>query len=81
MRVQKTSRARVETVFTEVFGGRLPFRLRAGARRSRVLDFAEARGVHHCARSEFGVRFDGADADGHDEASPTVVERIAERLA
>ena len=71
---------RVETVFAEVFGNRLPF--------SRELTRADEESwtsLKHmeflvALEAEFGVRFDGADAVDM-QSIATVIERIAERTA
>lgn len=69
---------RVETVFTEVFGNRLPF--------SRELTRADQEywtSLKHmeflvALEAEFDIRFDGADAVDM-QSIATVIERIAER--
>jgi acyl carrier protein len=71
---------RVENTFGSVFGGKLPF----SAQLQRA-DTAYWTSLKHmeflmALESEFGVRFDGADAVDM-QSIPTVVERLAERLA
>lgn len=71
---------RVENVFTEVFGDRLPF--------DRTLTRADHEywtSLKHmellvALEVEFGVRFDGADAVDM-QSIDTVIERVAERTA
>jgi acyl carrier protein len=71
---------RVESVFAEVFGSRLPF--------SRELTRADQEywsSLKHmeflvALEAEFGVRFDGADAVDM-QSIGTVIERIAARAA
>ena len=71
---------RVETVFADVFGDRLPF--------SRELTRADQEywtSLKHmeflvALEAEFGIRFDGADAVDM-QSIATVIERIAERTA
>jgi acyl carrier protein len=71
---------RVQTVFAEVFGQRLPF--------SRELTRADQdywTSLKHmeflvALEMEFGVRFDGADAVDM-QSIATVIERVAERAA
>jgi acyl carrier protein len=72
--------ARVETTFGSVFGGKLPFNAeleRAGTAYWTSLKHME---FLMALEGEFGVRFDGADAVDM-QSIPTVVERVAERLA
>ena len=71
---------RVETVFAEVFGGRLPF--------SRELERADNEywtSLKHmeflvALEAEFGIRFDGADAVDM-QSIASVIERVAERAS
>jgi len=71
---------RVESVFAEVFGNRLPF--------SRELTRADQEywsSLKHmeflvALEAEFGIRFDGADAVDM-QSIATVIDRIAERAA
>jgi acyl carrier protein len=72
--------SRVETVFTEVFGSRLPF--------SPALTRADHEywtSLKHmefliALEMEFGIRFDGSDAVDM-QSIAAVIERIAERTA
>ena len=71
---------RVEAVFSEVFGGRLPF-----SRELARADHEYWTSLKHmeflvALEVEFGVRFDGADAVDM-QSIATVIERIAERTA
>jgi hypothetical protein len=63
---------RVETVFAEVFGQRLPF--------SPELTRAEHMEFLVALEMEFGIRFDGADAVDM-QSIATVIERVAQRTA
>jgi acyl carrier protein len=71
---------RVEKVFKAVFGRQVPFR-------AELVRTAEPRwtSLKHvefiiALESEFGVRFDGADATDM-TSIPVVIERISQRLA
>jgi acyl carrier protein len=71
---------RVETVFAEVFGSRLPF----SAELTRA-DHDYWTSLKHmefliALEMEFRIRFDGADAVDM-QSIATVIERIAERTA
>jgi acyl carrier protein len=72
--------ARVETTFGSVFGGKLPFS--AELERARTAYWTSLKHMEFlmALEGEFGVRFDGADAVDM-QSIPTVVERVAERLA
>jgi len=70
---------RVESVFTQVFGNRLPF-----DRELTRADHEYWSSLKHmeflvALEVEFGVRFDGADAVDM-QSIGTVIERIAERV-
>ena len=70
--------ARVQNVFAEVFGGRLPF----SGELTRA-DHEYWTSLKHmeflvALEMEFGIRFDGADAVDMQSIS-TVIERVAER--
>lgn len=70
--------ARVQTVFAEVFGGRLAFR-----RELTRADHEYWTSLKHmeflvALEAEFRVRFDGADAVDM-QSIATVIERVAER--
>lgn len=70
---------RVESVFTEVFGNRLPF-----GRALMRADHEYWTSLKHmeflvALELEFGVRFDGGDAVDM-QSIDTVIERIAERV-
>ena len=72
--------ARVESVFGEVFGARLPF-----SRELTRADHEYWTSLKHmeflvALEAEFGIRFDGADAVDM-QSIATVIERIAERTA
>jgi acyl carrier protein len=71
--------ARVESVFEEVFGNRLPF-----DRELVRADHEYWTSLKHmefliALEVEFGIRFDGADAVDM-QSTATVIERIAERV-
>jgi acyl carrier protein len=71
---------RVEAVFGQVFGDRLPF-----TRDLTRADHEYWTSLKHmellvALEVEFGVRFDGGDAVDM-QSTATVIERIAERLA
>ena len=70
---------RVETVFADVFGDRLPF-----SRELTRTDHEYWTSLKHmefliALEVEFGLRFDGADAVDM-QSIATVIERIAERV-
>jgi acyl carrier protein len=72
--------ARIETVFTRVFGARMPFSL--GLSR---LDDSRWNSLRHMEflvglEREFGIRFDGADATDMTSIAD-VVERVGSKLA
>jgi acyl carrier protein len=72
--------SRVEAVFTETFGGRLPF-----SRELARADHEYWTSLKHmelliALEVEFDVRFDGADAVDMQSVA-AVIERIAERAA
>jgi acyl carrier protein len=71
---------RVETVFAEVFGSRLPF-----SHELKRADHEYWTSLKHmeflvALEVEFGIRFDGADAVDM-QSIATVIERIVERAA
>jgi acyl carrier protein len=71
--------ARVESVFTEVFGNRLPF-----DRELTRADHEYWTSLKHmeflvALEVEFGIRFDGGDAVDM-QSIGTVIQRIAERV-
>jgi acyl carrier protein len=71
--------ARVESVFTEVFGSRLPF-----DRELTRADHEYWTSLKHmeflvALEVEFGIRFDGGDAVDM-QSIDTVIARIAERV-
>ena len=71
---------RVEMVFAEVFGSRLPF-----SRELTRTDQEYWSSLKHmeflvALEAEFGIRFDGADAVDM-QSIGTVIDRIAERAA
>jgi acyl carrier protein len=71
--------ARVESVFAEVFGDRLPF-----SRELTRTDNDYWTSLKHmeflvALEVEFGIRFDGGDAVDM-QSVDTVIERIAERV-
>jgi acyl carrier protein len=71
---------RVEAVFTEVFGGRLPFSRELARADNEYWTSLKHMEFLVALEVEFGVRFDGADAVDM-QSIATVVERVAERSA
>ena len=71
---------RVETVFAEVFGGRLPFS--HGLTRADHEYWTSLKHMEFliALEAEFGIRFDGADAVDM-QSIATVIERIVDRTA
>ena len=72
--------ARVESVFVEVFGNRLPFSLEIARADHQYWTSLKHMEFLVALEVEFGVRFDGADAVDM-QSIATVIERIAERTA
>ena len=71
---------RVETVFAEVFGGRLPFSPELTRADHDYWTSLKHMEVLVALEMEFGTRFDGADAVDM-QSIASVIERIAERAA
>lgn len=69
---------RVETVFTEVFGSRLPFSPELTRADQDYWTSLKHMEFLIALEMEFGIRFDGADAVDM-QSIATVIERIAER--
>jgi acyl carrier protein len=72
--------ARVESVFVQIFGNRLPF-----SRELTRVDHEYWTSLKHmeflvALEMEFGTRFDGADAVDM-QSIATVIDRVAERTA
>ena len=72
--------ARVESVFVEVFGNRLPFSLEIARADHEYWTSLKHMEFLVALEVEFGVRFDGADAVDM-QSIATVIERVAERTA
>jgi acyl carrier protein len=72
--------ARVESVFVEVFGNRLPFSPELARADHEYWTSLKHMEFLVALEMEFGVRFDGADAVDM-QSIATVIERIAERTA
>ena len=72
--------ARVESVFVEVFGSRLPFSPELARADHEYWTSLKHMEFLVALEVEFGVRFDGADAVDM-QSIATVIERIAERTA
>ena len=70
--------ARVEHVFAEVFGARLPFSPELTRADHEYWTSLKHMEFLVALEAEFGVRFDGADAVDMQSIS-TVIERVAER--
>jgi acyl carrier protein len=71
---------RVETVFGEVFGNRLPFSLELTRADHDYWTSLKHMELLVALELEFGMRFDGADAVDMQSVA-TVIERVAERTA
>jgi acyl carrier protein len=71
---------RVENTFGSVFGGKLPFSPRLQRADTALWTSLKHMEFLMALESEFGVRFDGADAVDM-QSIPSVVERVTERLA
>jgi acyl carrier protein len=71
---------RVETVFVRVFGKRLPFTPQLARADQAYWTSLKHMEFLVALETEFEVRFDGADAVDM-QSIPTVVERVAGRLA
>ena len=71
---------RVETVFTEVFGKRLPFSTELTRADQDYWTSLKHMEFLVALEMEFGIRFDGADAVDM-QSIATVIERIAQRTA
>lgn len=71
---------RVETVFAEVFGKRLPFSPELTRADHDYWTSLKHMEFLVALEMEFGVRFDGADAVDM-QSIATVIERVAERAA
>jgi acyl carrier protein len=71
---------RVETVFAEVFGARLPFSPELTRADHDYWTSLKHMEFLVALEMEFGTRFDGADAVDM-QSIATVIERIAERTA
>jgi acyl carrier protein len=72
--------ARVETVFSRVFGNRLAFDPELSRADQSYWTSLKHMEFLIALEAEFGVRFDGADAVDM-QSIPTVVQRVADRLA
>jgi acyl carrier protein len=71
---------RVETVFGEVFGKRLPFSLELTRADHDYWTSLKHMEFLVALEMEFGIRFDGADAVDM-QSIATVIERVTERAA
>ena len=71
---------RVETVFAEVFGKRLPFSPELTRADNDYWTSLKHMEFLVALEMEFGIRFDGADAVDM-QSIGTVIERVAERIA
>ena len=71
---------RVETVFAEVFGKRLPFSPELTRADHDYWTSLKHMEFLVALEMEFGIRFDGADAVDM-QSIATVIERVAERTA
>jgi acyl carrier protein len=72
--------ARVESVFVEVFGKRLPFSLELARADHEYWTSLKHMEFLVALELEFGIRFDGADAVDM-QSIASVIERVAERTA
>ena len=72
--------ARVECVFEEVFGNRLPFSVELARADHEYWTSLKHMEFLIALELEFGIRFDGADAVDM-QSIATVIERVAERTA
>jgi acyl carrier protein len=71
---------RVESVFGEVFGGRVPFSRELARTDNDYWTSLKHMELLVALEMEFGVRFDGADAVDMQSVA-TVIERVTERAA